>query len=291
MSYWGIFGWLDTGLSWWSGTATAAIGRCVLLGSAILWVLAVIAVFAWAARALGVAQRRGLRAALAILGRDPLSTSLGLFVVMMTGLHLAWGGTFGFQGRYWLPLAIASTYMAAFVAPRAIPLRPLRAPVTVLTITCLLAYSLVGSAYAMHSVTERYYGAPNYVVTLRRHFIDDPEVGPYHIETALFGGQLVTANRGVRGRGQLTLQGWATPHGGALGGVLVDVDGKPWASGTTDRRGDVAAAFHNDGLTVSGFRVSLVPPPGRHRITLRFIESDGVGEVRPKESYDLDTIP
>jgi hypothetical protein len=81
-------------------------------------------------------------------------------------------------------------------------------------------------------------------------------------------------------RGYVHIQGWAVVDGAPAGGVVVELDGKPYPAEYGRPRSDVAAIFHTPGAVKSGFEFSVpVWDLGKnwHVLSLKILAADGSG--------------
>lgn len=285
-TYWGVFGWLDAPLSFGSPTIDRAVQLTELFGGTVLWIAGAVVFFRSFGAIIRTGRTGGPVAALAQAGRDPLLLSLAVFTFIMIVLHVGFGEAIGFQGRYWLPLAFPTMYAAIVIAPRIVRHARARVVLSTAVAALLLVYSLVGSVFAMSSVTERYYRppAPPAPPTSRRLLVD-PDARPM-VHFDHLGFEQMTRRQGNTfwGRGPFHIDGWLAPNEQPITGTYVIVDGTPRFA-RVRARPDVGRLSQN--LLWTGFSETLSLQPGTHRLRLEALEPDRVTITSVPEEFTL----
>jgi hypothetical protein len=156
LSFWGIFGWMDTTLVI-VGPRTTAVVRFLLRVVSVAFVALTLTRLAQVASRLLALWRRGRRARAAqIAVSNPVVNGYFLFTAVMVALHVATNNFFGAQGRNWLPYMLPIFWSAVVDAPRALARRPAW---LVFAGGCsgLVLYTAVGACFALKTLDDRYY--------------------------------------------------------------------------------------------------------------------------------------
>lgn len=159
LSFWGIFGWMDTPIVFIDPTITALARHLIRAGTALALVLVVARLIQVSGKLARVARRRSVGTALRIAVSNPLVNSCLLFTAAMFGLYFRHGNQFGYQGRHWWPLLVPIFLMTLVYAGRALP-PAIRRRYTLGMSTALLLYGLIGGYFALSTIHNRYYGPP-----------------------------------------------------------------------------------------------------------------------------------
>jgi hypothetical protein len=157
LSFWGVFGWLDTPLVI-GGPHTAAVIKFVI--RAATWVvlaLTLVRLERVASRLILLARKGRPRLALRILFSHPPLNSYFLFTVLMFVLHIRTDNYFGAQGRNWAPFLLPAFLTGLVYAPKALTMRRSRALFAGCVGAGLVLYCVTGSYYSLRSIRERYY--------------------------------------------------------------------------------------------------------------------------------------
>ena len=156
LSFWGVFGWMDTLLKIGSSTTTARVRLALWAGTWAVLALSLLRLGKVAARLVRLWRRGKARAALRLATANVPVNSFFLFTVLMFVLYVRSGNSFGAQGRNWLPFLLPIFLMAAAHAPRALSLRLCRL-CTWGVVLGLLLFVGAGSYYSLRTIQHRYY--------------------------------------------------------------------------------------------------------------------------------------
>jgi hypothetical protein len=158
LSYWGIYGWMDTPLIIGSPIMQR---RILLLLSGLTLLVFLLVLFRWEqviTRLVVLARHGRWRMALRILFSNPLLHSHFIFSAFMI-LLFAWHEKgFGAQGRHWFPYFLSGFLITTQFAPRALTHRKTQAAVSAMFILGLMSYCVLGGYYSIQAIKKRYYG-------------------------------------------------------------------------------------------------------------------------------------
>jgi Predicted membrane protein (DUF2142) len=162
-SFWGEFGWLDAPLVIASPRVNLLVDAILLLGTiGALWLM-VIRTRRLVIRLRTTAPRLRLPVICRLTARDPFLSTYLVFTSFMFLLYLLTAGTFGPQGRNWIPFLLPTLMIATRYAPEA--LKGAKRVASGIVLTALAAYCVLGSIYAVRSIESRFYGATDNVQT------------------------------------------------------------------------------------------------------------------------------
>lgn len=161
ISFWGVYGWLDTPLKFRNTRATEAIGFLVQATTWILFGLTLLRIERIASRLYTVTQAGRGKAALRMALSNPVINSYFLFTALMIFLFVWTSNRFGAQGRNWFPLMLPIFLVSLDYAPRALTLAGSRRALATFVALGFLFFGIVGNHYARESVRARYYYPPN----------------------------------------------------------------------------------------------------------------------------------
>jgi hypothetical protein len=284
-SYWGIFGWMDTPIALHSPAFTALVFHFIAGLTFVVMIAAALVGLRGFMRAVNRLQQRKFAVALAYIADEPLFLAIALFDLGMLGLWL-WWGDFGYQGRYWLPLAFPTWYVAVKYAPAIIAKRVARMSIAAVfvIVPSLIAVSLE-TCYALPTVVHRFYHAEELALPNRGFNIASGTV-PHAIDIAAVGGCVISARAQTTcPSGSLHLGGWAA-IGGPIKEVVLYVDRTPYLSMSTGDRPDVAASLKLTYVHV-GFDAVAPLAVGHHLIRLDYVATDGTTEFVSPERFDV----
>jgi hypothetical protein len=157
VSFWGIFGWLDTALSFGNPAFDFIVGFSHQAAACIFLALTLVRMERVGCRLLSIARRGRPRAAFRILCADPLLNSYFLFTVIMLALYVKTNNYFGAQGRNWLPFILPIFLTGIVYAPKALTWRRAQRSLSALAVVLLLGYCMAGSYFAVASLRSRFY--------------------------------------------------------------------------------------------------------------------------------------
>jgi hypothetical protein len=158
LSFWGIFGCLDTPLIFHSVPITDGMRAVIQVFTWVVLGLTLVRFGQIAVRLIGLVRRGRLERALRLGLSHPVLNSYFLFTVFMFFIYIWTNNGIGSQGRHWLPFVLPIFLTACLYAPAALGRSRLRAMVSGAVMAALAVYVLAGSGYALRSVCERYYG-------------------------------------------------------------------------------------------------------------------------------------
>jgi Predicted membrane protein (DUF2142) len=162
-SFWGEFGWLDAPLVIASSRVNLLVDAILLLGTiGALWLM-VIRTLRLVIRLRTTAARLKLPVICRLTARDPFLSTYLVFTSFMFLLYFLTAGTFGPQGRNWIPFLLPTLMIATRYAPEV--LKGAKRVTSGLVLTALATYCLLGSIYAVRSIESRFYGATDNVQT------------------------------------------------------------------------------------------------------------------------------
>lgn len=282
-SFWGTFGWMDTPLSFGNAALTSLVEMTIRYTTIVVMVAVLLSVGVQLFRLVLRAKSDALGRAFAIFVRDPLIFAVVIFNAIMLALWLRWGD-FGFQGRYWLPLAFPIWSVVFAYGPRFLRAPRLAARVSGVAMAALLVLVAAETCFALPTVVQRFYLARHVAVPYRHYLLSRVPLD-HNLEIVSLESCVLRANALVRcPSGTLHIGGWAIP-GGPIGGILLTLDGNRSEVGQVEDRVEVAAMKKVDPRV--GFEVRKVLTSGRHRIALSFISADDVTEFTAPERYDV----
>ncbi len=270
-SFWGTFGWLDTPLVIGNGVFEGRVLNVLEFGTAAVMTAAVLVVAALTVRVVRVAAGGHVSLAVRAYFSNPALTAYVAFVFFMFALFVYTDGGFVPQGRNWLPLIVPIVLIAVTFAPKMFARSWLQGFASNALIAGLLAYSLVGSVFAMRSIYERYYvGFP------MSPALDVPTSATLEGTAALDGVTARVDNidrREFPRSSEIKVHGWAyDPQANApAAGVFVVVDGTkriPALYGLP--RADVALAMgvHGEDTGYVAIVRTANLTPGPHRLAI-----------------------
>ncbi len=278
MSYWGLFGWLDTRLQIRPDWLALAFGSCINWGTWAIILATAVLVVRNLGRIAHAARARGAATGVRLVFGDPLVNAYLLFALLMIALYVSSANAFAAQGRNWLPFLPSAFALGVVYAPKVLPRRA-RALGGRVVLGFLVAFAAFGSYWSVIDVVDRYYHPSAQVVSY-----------PF--------GSLAQRPWGMRGAidqctiegGRLIVRGWFVDQRvhrpAAAAAILVDGRLAGWAS-FGGQRPDVAAALGDDAYTYSGYGADLPAPRahGTHRVTVAPVEPDGLAyEISPQQS-------
>jgi hypothetical protein len=156
-SFWGRFGWFDTPLIIVSPEINDIIRFVIAFLTVAVFALTMLRIEQVATRLVRVIRRGHWRSGLAIACSNPLVNAYFIFTVIMFALYALYRDFVG-QGRNWFPFILPIFLVAVDLAPRALSYPKTQAVLSRLIFGGLVAYSAIGSFYAIRSVSERFYG-------------------------------------------------------------------------------------------------------------------------------------
>lgn len=159
-SFWGIFGWMDTPIVIGRGSTNEIVQYVISIISWIVLALTMFRLEQITSRLCCLFGRGRKLLAVRIAFSDPLINSYFIFTVFMFVLFIRLENRFAAQGRNWLPFLLPIFLTGLVYAPKALTLRRSRMVLTTVLSVGLLAYCLVGSIYAIHTIKKRYYPRP-----------------------------------------------------------------------------------------------------------------------------------
>ncbi len=174
VSFWGVFGWLDTPLIFENPRVTEAIAFVVQGATWILLGLTLLRIEQVASRLIRVARAGRAKTAVRIALSNPVINSYFLFTAFMLFLFVWTSNRFGAQGRNWFPLILPVFLVSLSYAPKALTLKPSRRALTGVLAAGLLVYGVVGNHYARASLRDRYYFAHADRPMISVPFTNDP---------------------------------------------------------------------------------------------------------------------
>jgi hypothetical protein len=166
-SYWGTFGWMDTPLTIGGTPLEDGILDVLEFCTAAVMTAVLLVVAALTVRAFRAALRGHPALALRAYFSNPALTAYFTFAAVIFALFVYTDGGFFPQGRNWLPLIVPIVLVTVIVSPKLFARSALQSLAASALTALLLAYSLVGSIFALKSVDARYYDR-SYVHALLR---------------------------------------------------------------------------------------------------------------------------
>jgi hypothetical protein len=157
-SFWGHFGWMDTSLTIVSPEVNKLVRHLIALLNVVTFGLVLIRFEKIATLLVSLARNRRWRKALSILFSNPALNACFLFTIFMFLMYVLSQRNLAGQGRYWWPFIFPIFLIGTQYAPRALSHRRTRAVFSWIMTIGLILYCIVGSIYAIQSVTSRYYG-------------------------------------------------------------------------------------------------------------------------------------
>ena len=190
-----MIGWVDTPIVIGNASVELALRAAIAFATIGVSIVLVLYLGRNAIRTAAAAMRGHARRAISAAASDPVLNSYVCFVALMLALYVVTNNAFGIEGRQWYPFIFPAFLCFVWYAPKA--LRREHRALSAGLACALLAYSLVGSAYAGTALKTRYYGPQlaRYVTTnpapseMKRQ--DDGVLWPvvsreYHVSTRDF---------------------------------------------------------------------------------------------------------
>jgi len=276
-SFWGIFGWMDTPLVIGNEIVEGRVLDILEFGTAAVMTAVVLVVATLTVRAARVAASGHASLAVRAYFSNPALTVYVAFVFFIFALFIYTNGSFAPQGRNWLPLIVPFVLIAVDFAPKVFARSSLQRWASNALLAGLLAYSIVGSVFALKSIYDRYYVAPPLSPAV------DVPMSPTLAGRAAVDGVRARADyieRRVFDRSsEMKVHGWAyDPKANApAAGVFVIVDGVqkiPAFYGIP--RPDVVRAL---GVVGEGTGFEAIVPaanlrPGLHRLAIVILSAN-----------------
>lgn len=157
ISFWGVFGWLDTPLKIRNDRVTEIVSFLVQATTLVLLGLTLIRIERIASRLVRLIAAGRPMTATRIALSNPVVNSYFLFVVFMVFLFAWTSNRFGAQGRNWLPMMLPILLVNLDFAPKALSSKAARYALAGFVAVGFLFYGTVGNLYARKSVHDRYY--------------------------------------------------------------------------------------------------------------------------------------
>ncbi len=267
--FWLAFGWNDT--PFFAPPAFAIVAAFVALLSIAFAAAFAVSRVAVVRRLRAVARTRPARA-IALACGDVLVNAYVVWTAMLCTVYAASDGVVSLQGRYWLPVSVATMYVSAISIRRAVPPR-VRRPLSRAVARGWLAYALVAAPFALLALNDRYYGSERI----------DPPANVALVANARDGDATVAAPARVVADARsatLRLDGFALGggDGSPVRAVDVLVDGAP------TRATYGVAIFNANTIRPVGFVATLALrglAPGRHGVSLRTTGAGGETTLAP----------
>ena len=156
-SFWGVFGWLDTPIRIVDFRRSQAFASAETLATEFAGTTFVIALAIGLQRLIRIATRRSSKTAFRLATNDPAINSYVAFALLLVCLYVSSGDVFGAQGRDWFALETVAFASASWYAMRAFP-RRLRRLGSAIVLASLVVYASIGSASALTTIEDRFYG-------------------------------------------------------------------------------------------------------------------------------------
>ena len=276
-SYWGLYGWIDTPLTFEPPFVAAFLHLGLRVGTWLALLSVVWLVIRNGFRLARVARRRGGVSALRVATGDPLINAYLVFALIMIALYALSANIFGAQGRNWFPFVGAALATAFVYAPKVLPRGAPRRVAARIAVGFLACYIVFGSWSAIRSVEDRYYAvktAPYVPMSLDR-YDERPFRGTGVIDA------IVVATAGARYR-QLTISGWIVdPQHAPPAAVIVSYGGRALSDATVGLdRLDIPARIRDVRYPGIGFdahvRVARSAWNGIGPLALTIVTPDGL---------------
>lgn len=179
LSFWGIFGWMDTPLQIRNPVWTERVRFILQVCAWLLLGLTLARGEQVVSRLVRVAYRGRWRSALRMALSNVPINSYFLFTIFMLVLYIYYQNRFGAQGRNWIPYLLPIFWTSIMYAPKALTLRTPRLICSWTVIIGLLLFCAVGGHYSIKTLKRRYYAdnftaAPLCVKTVSYH-LHQPE--------------------------------------------------------------------------------------------------------------------
>lgn len=292
-SYWGLFGWVDAPLSTGSATLNTALNYLIRIATLSVLALTLVRLAQITARLMLLIRQGKQRLAAQIACADPVVNSYFLFTVFMFSFYIYSANSFNAQGRNWLPYMLATFLVAVRYAPSAIPWPTVRKAVAGVLLGGLVSYCLIGSYFAIPSLTNRYYAklTPLTYGTLGKL----PGTTTAFIET-INERPLPDLPISVERGSAITIKGWAVDGGAHLpaGAVVISIDGAfHYQASYGDDRADVVQALGTTSYQKSGFQLIFPTAelsPGRHYLTIQIVTRDLHSYYESPQKVAIDLI-
>jgi len=159
ISFWGVFGWLDTPLTFGSHAVDLAVRRIVQSLTIAAILACAVVVVRNVGRLLRLARCHRIVAALRIASANVPVNAYLAFVAFMLMFYALTDNAWRTSGRTWAPMMLPAFILGTRYAPRVLPRRPARI-VGAGLVAMLVVYATVGGVFAGRSVEHRYYGRP-----------------------------------------------------------------------------------------------------------------------------------
>ncbi len=157
LSFWAIFGWMDTHIQFRNGLWTQRVMFVLQVCAWIFLALTLVRLEQVASRLTRVARKgRKLLALRMALSNVPLN-SYFFFTVFMIALYVYYQNRFGAQGRNWIPFLLPIFFTSAFYAPKALTMQVARRLCCWGVLLGLLTYCAIGGYYSIKTLKNRYY--------------------------------------------------------------------------------------------------------------------------------------
>jgi len=277
LSFWGVFGWLDTPITIFNRTVEAGIRTLTnyLTGAGLIVIIALTA--SRLQRIARVARRRGRLSAFRLILANPLLNTYITFSLLILAIYIVLDDSFGAQGRNWLPLIVCTIYVIFHEFAQIVRGQRARTMARVVCATVMVGYSAVGSYYGAQSVLERYYAPRVANVLVPRQIIESHRNTRGSIDIMIDEADRPVST--IASDEKLVIRGWADDADArsAAGAVYVSVDGKrDFHADYGGRRDDVAAIFGDDerATSVLGSVPAGTLTPGDHLIGLHVVDRD-----------------
>jgi hypothetical protein len=166
ISFVGVFGWLDTPLVIRNHPTSEIIRTIFGWFTWLLVGLTFLRLEQVCSRLLQAAWRGRRLWALRAAVSNPALNAYFLFTVVSIALYTWVDDRVAAQGRNWIPLWLPMLLVAAVYAPKALRVRTSRRILSVVVVSALLLYSVVGSAYGLRTIERRYYSPPRATETV-----------------------------------------------------------------------------------------------------------------------------
>lgn len=278
LTFWNTFGWLDVAVTIRSARVGAVVHDAIVGVTVVIFVLMLLRLETSAQRLFRVARRGRPRTALRLACANPFLNAYLAFIVVMFSLYVVTGGSFGPQGRNWIPFLFPIFSVGVLHAPRVLAGTRVRKAAGGAVLLGLALYSAAAAYSAPGDIRARYYGPPPNVSSLELAGVAKPAPGLAYAIERIDGSQWPR----VPAESYVTVEGWAFDReaGAPPGGLVASLDngvrfpgvvGLPHPALTDGARAIPSGA---------GFRVALAATglaPGPHTITLAFEAPDGSG--------------
>jgi hypothetical protein len=160
-SFWGVFGWMDTPLLFGARWISAIVRAVLVFSTLAILLLTLVRLKQIMSRLLALVRRGKAGWAYRMAVSNPVLNSLFLFTLFMVFFYIRLDNRFGAQGRNWLPYLLPIFLLATQFGPNALSRLRGRTVLSRVAFAGLAVYSVVGNAFAMASIKDRFYDANN----------------------------------------------------------------------------------------------------------------------------------